>query len=142
MNPVDVAVVAQLHLNEIRDGNDRYLNPMYGQVLRPDRRIGNRLSRSDPFAAKDEVNRVACLRLAVVECDPSPVCDFLDPLQIRPMHHDVDIFCVPHGGRFDPVDLDHHGVTADQLVRDLFGGKWLGDSFQGADECKQAFFEQ
>jgi hypothetical protein len=71
-----------------------------------------------------------------------PLCHLLDPLEVRPVDHDVDVFRVPHCGWFDAVHLHHHGAAADQLIRDLPGGKRRCDPLQRAYEGKQAFLKQ
>ena len=53
MNPVDIPVIAQFHLNQIGYRNDGNFNAVYRKVFRSERRICNCLIRSGLFAAED-----------------------------------------------------------------------------------------
>src|SRR5258707_14459759 len=98
----------------------------------PQGRIRHSLIGSHLLAGEDQMNCVTCLGLAlwkkhvhssgVTECKAMTMCNVLDSVKIRPLNHDVNVFRVSHGGRLDPVHLQHDSTSANQFVRDLRRG--------------------
>ena len=64
MNPINIPVVAQFHLNQIHDRNNGNFDAVHGKVFRPERWIRHHLTGPDLFTAEDEMNGVPALRFA------------------------------------------------------------------------------
>ena len=146
VNPILVAIRSQLHPNQICDWDNHYLFAVDVFSFRLNRRSGNRIGGTDLLSAENQVDGIpGGLRIPIHQhIDPggmpeskAALCSrFLDTVQIRTAHHQVNVSCECGMLRACFFYMDQHGQTTNHFMRDVFRAQRVGDLMQDSYQVK------